>query len=106
VQRPRPPVWVAVLRNEAAPLVGARGLPVMTIPYAATERIEELGEVTAAFRAAFVGAGGRLEDATVPFGLHTSVRRWPTPPPITVHFSGVGARAALWPGCSVAGRRW
>jgi alkanesulfonate monooxygenase SsuD/methylene tetrahydromethanopterin reductase-like flavin-dependent oxidoreductase (luciferase family) len=70
LQKPRPPVWVAVLRNEAAPLVGARGLPVMTIPYAATERIEELGDVVAAFRAAFVGAGGRAEDATVPFGLH------------------------------------
>ena len=70
VQRPRPPVWVAVLRNEAAPLVGARGLPVMTIPYAATERIDELGDVVRAFRAAFVGAGGRVDDATVPFGLH------------------------------------
>jgi alkanesulfonate monooxygenase SsuD/methylene tetrahydromethanopterin reductase-like flavin-dependent oxidoreductase (luciferase family) len=64
-------VWVAVLRNEAVPLVGARGLPVMTIPYAATERIEELGDVVSAFRTAFVGAGGRVEDATVPFGLHT-----------------------------------
>ena len=71
VQKPRPPVWVAVLRNEAAPLVGARGLPVMTIPYAATEHIEELGGVVEAFRTAFVGAGGRIEDATVPFGLHT-----------------------------------
>jgi alkanesulfonate monooxygenase SsuD/methylene tetrahydromethanopterin reductase-like flavin-dependent oxidoreductase (luciferase family) len=51
--------------------VGARRLAVMTIPYAATERIEELGDAVQAFRAAFVGAGGRPEDATVPFGLHT-----------------------------------
>jgi alkanesulfonate monooxygenase SsuD/methylene tetrahydromethanopterin reductase-like flavin-dependent oxidoreductase (luciferase family) len=71
VQRPHPPIWVAVLRNEAAPLVGARGLPVMMIPYAATEQIEELGDTVGAFRTAFVGAGGRIEDATVPFGLHT-----------------------------------
>ncbi|MGH7397697.1 MAG: LLM class flavin-dependent oxidoreductase [Candidatus Rokuibacteriota bacterium] len=71
VQRPRPPIWVATLRNEGAPLVGARRLPVMMIPYAATERIEDLGEAVDAFRAAFVGAGGHLEDATVPFGLHT-----------------------------------
>ena len=70
LQRPRPPLWVAVLRNEAAPLVGARGLPVMTIPYAATEQIDELGDVVRAFRNAFVGAGGHAEDATVPFGLH------------------------------------
>lgn len=71
IQRPRPPMWVAVLRNEAAPLVGARGFPVMMIPYVATERLEELGEVVGAFRTAFAGAGGRVEDATVPFGLHT-----------------------------------
>ena len=60
-----------MLRNEAVPLVGARGLPVMTIPYAATKRIEDLGDVVRAFHAAFVGAGGRPEGATVPFGLHT-----------------------------------
>jgi alkanesulfonate monooxygenase SsuD/methylene tetrahydromethanopterin reductase-like flavin-dependent oxidoreductase (luciferase family) len=70
LQRPHPRVWVAVLRNEAAPFVGARGLPVMTIPYAATEQVDELGEVVRAFRAAFVGAGGRPEEATVAFGLH------------------------------------
>jgi alkanesulfonate monooxygenase SsuD/methylene tetrahydromethanopterin reductase-like flavin-dependent oxidoreductase (luciferase family) len=71
LQQPRPPVWVAVLRNETAPLVGARGLPVMTIPYAGTEHVDELGGVVTAFRTAFVGAGGRVEDATVPFGMHT-----------------------------------
>ena len=71
VQQPRPPVWVATLRNEGAALVGARGLPAMMIPYAATERLEDLGDGIRAFRAAFVGAGGRIEDATVPFGLHT-----------------------------------
>jgi alkanesulfonate monooxygenase SsuD/methylene tetrahydromethanopterin reductase-like flavin-dependent oxidoreductase (luciferase family) len=71
VQRPHPPIWVAVLRTEAVPLVGARGWPVMMIPYAATEQIEELGAAVSAFRTAFVGAGGRIGDATVPFGLHT-----------------------------------
>ena len=71
LQKPRPPLWVAVLRNEAAAHVGARGFPVMMIPYATTERIEELADTVGAFRAAFVGAGGRPEDATVPFGMHT-----------------------------------
>ena len=71
VQRPRPPVWVAVLRSEGVPLVGARGLPVMTIPYAGAERIEEFGDAVAAFRTGFLGAGGRAEDATALFGLHT-----------------------------------
>jgi alkanesulfonate monooxygenase SsuD/methylene tetrahydromethanopterin reductase-like flavin-dependent oxidoreductase (luciferase family) len=69
-QRPRPPVWIAVLRAEGAAHVGRRGFPVMMIPYATTERIDELAETVSGFRAAFVGAGGRFEDATVPFGLH------------------------------------
>jgi alkanesulfonate monooxygenase SsuD/methylene tetrahydromethanopterin reductase-like flavin-dependent oxidoreductase (luciferase family) len=71
VQRPHPPIWIAVLRNEAAALVGAQALPVMTIPYAGAERIEELGDAITAFRGAFVGAGGRADDATALFGLHT-----------------------------------
>jgi alkanesulfonate monooxygenase SsuD/methylene tetrahydromethanopterin reductase-like flavin-dependent oxidoreductase (luciferase family) len=70
VQRPRPPVWIAVLRNEAAAHVGKRGFPMMMIPYATTERIDELAETVAAFRDAFVDAGGDRRAATVPFGLH------------------------------------
>jgi alkanesulfonate monooxygenase SsuD/methylene tetrahydromethanopterin reductase-like flavin-dependent oxidoreductase (luciferase family) len=73
VQKPRPPIWIAVLRNEAAAEVGKRGYPVMMIPYAAAEQVSELAETVAAFRRAFVEAGGRPEDATVPFGLHTYV---------------------------------
>ena len=71
VQRPRPPVWIAVLRNEAAAQVGRRGFPIMMIPYATTERFDELAATVRAFREAFVGAGGPAGDATVPFGLHT-----------------------------------
>ena len=70
LQRPRPPVWIAVLRNEAAAHVGKRGFPMMMIPYATTERLPELAETVAAFRDAFVAAGGDPKDATVPFGLH------------------------------------
>ncbi len=70
VQRPHPPVWIAVLRNEAAPFVGRKGFPIMMIPYATTERIEELADTARAFKDAFVRAGGRREDATIPFGLH------------------------------------
>lgn len=70
VQTPRPPVWIAVLRNEAAAFVGRRGFPVMMIPYATTEDLGELADTVRAFRQAFVEAGGRAEEATVPFGLH------------------------------------
>jgi alkanesulfonate monooxygenase SsuD/methylene tetrahydromethanopterin reductase-like flavin-dependent oxidoreductase (luciferase family) len=71
LQKPRPPIWVAILRNEAAPFVGQKGFPIMMIPYATTERVSEIAETVRAFRRAFAGAGGRPEDATVPFGLHT-----------------------------------
>ncbi len=71
VQKPRPPVWIAVLRNEAAPFVGARGFPIMMIPYATTESLEEITATARAFKTTFVRAGGRPEDATIPFGLHT-----------------------------------
>ncbi len=73
LQRPRPPVWIAVLRNEAAAHVGKKGFPVMMIPYATTESIAELADTVTAFRDSFVDAGGDPKDATVPFGLHTYV---------------------------------
>ena len=72
-QRPRPPIWIAVLRNEAAAHVGKKGFPVMMIPYATTEHIAELAASVTAFRDSFVEAGGDPADATVPFGLHTYV---------------------------------
>jgi alkanesulfonate monooxygenase SsuD/methylene tetrahydromethanopterin reductase-like flavin-dependent oxidoreductase (luciferase family) len=71
LQKPRPPIWIAVLRNEAAPFVGRKGFPIMMIPYATTEQFSELSETVRAFRQAFAAAGGRREEATVPFGLHT-----------------------------------
>ncbi len=71
LQRPHPPLWVAILRNEAAALVGRRRLPIMMIPYATTEHFSELAGTIAAFKQAFVEAGGAAVEAAVPFGLHT-----------------------------------
>ncbi len=59
VQRPRPPIWVATLRADSAPRIGARGFPVMLIPYASAETLAQMAEGVADYRAAFVGAGGR-----------------------------------------------
>jgi alkanesulfonate monooxygenase SsuD/methylene tetrahydromethanopterin reductase-like flavin-dependent oxidoreductase (luciferase family) len=73
LQKPHPPIWIAVLRNEAAAQVGKRGFPIMMIPYATTEHIAELAETVTAFRDAFADGGGDPREATVPFGLHTYV---------------------------------
>jgi len=71
VQKPRPPIWVAILRNEAAPFVGRKGFPIMMIPYATTEQLSEIADTVRQFREAFLAAGERPEDTPVPFGLHT-----------------------------------
>lgn len=70
VQVPHPPIWIATLRADRAPSIGARGYPVMLIPYASAETVEEMAAGLAAYRRAFVEAGGRVEDATAPFGFH------------------------------------
>jgi alkanesulfonate monooxygenase SsuD/methylene tetrahydromethanopterin reductase-like flavin-dependent oxidoreductase (luciferase family) len=71
VQQPRPPVWVATLRTDGGARVGARGLPAMFIPYASAETLPQMTAGLRDYRAAFVAAGGRLEDASAPFGFHT-----------------------------------
>ncbi|HKW91383.1 MAG TPA: LLM class flavin-dependent oxidoreductase [Methylomirabilota bacterium] len=70
LQRPRPPIWVATLRADSAPRIGARGFPVMLIPYASAETVPDMARAIAGYKAAFVAAGGAAADATVPFGLH------------------------------------
>jgi natural product biosynthesis luciferase-like monooxygenase protein len=70
VQRPRPPIWIATLRADGAPRIGATGFPVMLIPYASAETVEQMAASLRAYREAFVSSGGRANDATVPFGFH------------------------------------
>jgi alkanesulfonate monooxygenase SsuD/methylene tetrahydromethanopterin reductase-like flavin-dependent oxidoreductase (luciferase family) len=70
VQKPRPPIWIATLRADRALRVGARGFPVMLIPYASAETLDEMAAGVRAYQRAFVEAGGDPRDATVPFGLH------------------------------------
>ncbi len=71
VQRPRPPIWIATLHADSAPAIGARGFPAMLIPYASAETVDQMAASLAAYRDAFVRAGGRRDGATVPFGFHT-----------------------------------
>jgi alkanesulfonate monooxygenase SsuD/methylene tetrahydromethanopterin reductase-like flavin-dependent oxidoreductase (luciferase family) len=71
LQKPHPPVSVAILSNDRAAVVGGQGFPIMMIPYATTERLEELAETVVAFRGAYLGQGGQSERATVHFALHT-----------------------------------
>ncbi len=49
VQRPTPPIYVAVLRKEAIYHVGRQGNPVMNIPYASVDRFEEIEPMVAEY---------------------------------------------------------
>jgi len=71
MQKPHPPMSVAILSNDRAAVVGGQGFPIMMIPYATTERIAELSDTVAAFRGAYLGQGGDAQRATVHFALHT-----------------------------------
>lgn len=66
-----PRIHIAVLRNEVAPFVGAQRLPMMMIPYATTEKLDELSETTSNYREAYSAAGGDEKQIEISFGLHT-----------------------------------
>ncbi|MGI0129844.1 MAG: LLM class flavin-dependent oxidoreductase [Thermoplasmata archaeon] len=50
VQRPHPPIWIAVQRREAIPFVARRGASLALVPYATVASIAELGEEIREFR--------------------------------------------------------
>ena len=50
VQRPHPPIWVAVQRREAVPFVAQRGASLALVPYATVADLRELGDQVREFR--------------------------------------------------------
>jgi len=50
VQRPHPPIWVAVQRREAIPYVARRGTSMALVPYATLSSPAELGEEVKEYR--------------------------------------------------------
>lgn len=50
VQRPHPPLWIAVQRREALPFVARRGTSVALVPYATVRDLAELMEEVEEFR--------------------------------------------------------
>ncbi|MCA9800963.1 MAG: LLM class flavin-dependent oxidoreductase [Cyanobacteria bacterium HKST-UBA02] len=74
VQEPHPPVSIAILSDQAAPFVAQKGYGLMMIPYATTERVEELSAAVAAYRAGFrednAGTSEQFDAPVVRFALH------------------------------------
>ncbi len=74
MQRPLPPILIAILRSEAARRVGARGYPVMTIPYAVSGGLRELAHMASEYKAAYRQAGhGDPSRPVILCAVHTHV---------------------------------
>ncbi|HEY0638057.1 MAG TPA: LLM class flavin-dependent oxidoreductase [Pseudonocardiaceae bacterium] len=63
VQRPHPPLWVAIVRAEAARHVGAQGRSVMLIPYATCDAVADLAPIVTDHRAGLDGRAGEVAAA-------------------------------------------
>ncbi|MDQ4059699.1 MAG: LLM class flavin-dependent oxidoreductase [Pseudomonadota bacterium] len=73
LQRPSPPVYVAILRREAAYYVGRAGRKIIFVPYASVERFEEIGDLVADYRRGQAEAGVAPTDEDILLALHTHV---------------------------------
>jgi len=52
VQKPHPPIWIAVQRREAIPFVARRGASIALIPYATVDSLDELAAEVEEYRRA------------------------------------------------------
>lgn len=74
LQKPHPPISIAVLRHEAAREVGARGYPLLTIPYAQSAGMSQLSEMIAEYKQAYRATGrGDPERPLVGCAVHSYV---------------------------------
>lgn len=67
------PIWVAILRSEAAFYVGRQGRHLMMIPYASVDDLAELGRVEAEFRRGRTQAGLDPDQGELTLAIHTFI---------------------------------
>ncbi|MGA8303955.1 MAG: LLM class flavin-dependent oxidoreductase [Thermoplasmata archaeon] len=72
VQRPHPPLWIAVQRREAIPFVAQRGASLALVPYATVANLAELGDQVRDFRAH--RPAGRSSEVAVAVHLYAGER--------------------------------
>ena len=64
IQRPHPPIWIAVQRREAIPFVARRGVSLALVPYATLSNWDELADEVREYRAhSLAGARGEVAAA-------------------------------------------
>ncbi|MCH4816664.1 MAG: LLM class flavin-dependent oxidoreductase [Saccharolobus sp.] len=72
VQKPHPPIWIAVLRAEAAYHVGKKGFNLMMIPYATIDKIDDIKPVIDSYREGLKEVKGSLPEISLAFHAHVS----------------------------------
>jgi alkanesulfonate monooxygenase SsuD/methylene tetrahydromethanopterin reductase-like flavin-dependent oxidoreductase (luciferase family) len=73
VQKPYPPIYVAVLRREAAYHVGKQGNKLMTVPYAAVDTFEDIAPMLAEYHKGFAESAAPADYRDSITTLHTYV---------------------------------
>jgi len=73
VQRPHPPIYVAILRKEAAYHVGLKGQRILSVPYASVDRFEDVEGIVQEYRAGRAEAGLPTSDDDAIFAFHCHV---------------------------------
>jgi len=72
IQKPHPPIWIAVLRAEAAYYVGVKGFNLIMIPYATVDKIEEIEPVVNAYRKGLKESKVNFAELSLSFHTHVS----------------------------------
>lgn len=73
LQRPTPPIYVAVLRREAAYHIGRKGQRIVSVPYASVESFDDIGALVAEYRKGQSDAGIAPGEDDIHIALHTHV---------------------------------
>ncbi len=73
IQKPLPPIYVAVLRREAAYHVGKQGNQLMTVPYAALDTFDEIAPMMAEYTKGYAESGAPAAGRGCVTALHTYV---------------------------------
>lgn len=73
IQKPVPPIYVAILRREAAYHIGRKGQRIVCVPYASVDRFEEIGEIIAEYRKGQRDGGITEGDDDILIALHTHI---------------------------------
>lgn len=73
LQQPAPPVYLAILRAEAAYHVGRQGMRMMSVPYASFDTVEQLPAMIAEYARGRAESGTRFADDDVALAFHCHV---------------------------------